>query len=72
MIHQDTEQLGYSIAGAARACSVAVHTIRCAIRNYDLTPRQIGRRSILARADLIRWIDSHPRYIANRARKETP
>ena len=54
-------QLCYTIAQAAIACACVDWHIRRAIKNFQLTPIAIGRRSVLLRQDLQNWLDSLPR-----------
>jgi excisionase family DNA binding protein len=65
-----TDKLAYTIREASAALSVRVWTLRKAIRNYDLTPRKVGRLSLLARDDLVRWLDSHEKFTPTRSRKK--
>lgn len=60
MIHPDAK-LAYTIAEAAAALSVRVFHVRKAIRAYEITPRRVGRLSVLARDDLLAWINRQPR-----------
>lgn len=67
-----TDKLAYTLPEACAALSVRMWTIRKAIRNYELTPKKVGRLSLLARADLIQWLDSHEKFTPTQSRKETP
>ena len=66
------DKLAYTIREASAALSVRMWTLRRAIRNYELTPKKVGRLSLLARADLIQWLDSHEKFTPTRSRKDTP
>jgi hypothetical protein len=64
-------QLAYSVNDAATACACKPFHIRKAIRFFELTPIAIGRRSVIARDDLVRWLSTRPRTKSPK-RKETP
>jgi excisionase family DNA binding protein len=67
-----TDKLAYTLREASAALSVRLWTLRKAIRACELTPKKVGRLSLLARADLIHWLDSHEKFTPTRSRKETP
>jgi hypothetical protein len=74
MIHPDCPdcKLAYSVREAAAACSCRPFPIRKAINNFEITPRRIGKRSVLSRDDLLRWINSRPRTKSSLKRRNLP
>lgn len=57
------ERLGYSPRDVWRALGVARDQIHTALQNGDLVSHVIGKRTVIWRDDLERWVKSQrPRY----------
>lgn len=54
------EALAFSVETAARAVSVSETTIKQEIAAGRLAIRKIGRRTVIRRVDLERWLDARP------------
>ena len=54
------EPLAYSIGGAATATSLSPTYIKQAISGGRLRARKAGRRTVITRVDLERWLDALP------------
>jgi excisionase family DNA binding protein len=57
----DLEQLGYSIAEAAKAAGVGRSTIYEQIASGRLHARKLGRRTIILKSDYREWLASLPK-----------
>lgn len=56
------DRLAFSVADAARMIGMGRSTVYAAIAAGDLKARKLGKRTLVLRADLERWFNSHPIY----------
>ena len=57
------DPLAYSVASAARAVDVSETTVKQEIAAGRLPIRKLGRRTVIRRDDLLRWLDGLPERV---------
>jgi excisionase family DNA binding protein len=58
----NSELLALSVADAVKVTGLGRSTIYSALRQGDLVARKVGRRTVIARGDLLRWLEALPPY----------
>lgn len=60
----NAEKLAYTVDAAADAIGVSRGMLYILFRSGDITPRKIGRRTVVARDELARYLKTLPTGVA--------